>query len=131
MTDLRLLRLNCDKVRFEPFIKLAEICGLCCLEEGPELLLKADSVTDVKKIFQGSYKDTRLTLIETVLLSFLSRTLNMVSFAESLSEVCRKIWNFTKGFIKFLTLQVKSRYSKSSSPDIIKTWKCWLLCLLR
>ena len=38
-------------------------------------------------MFQDTYKDTRLTLNETVLLSFLSPTLSMVSFAEALSEV--------------------------------------------
>ena len=37
-------------------------------------------------MFQGTYKDTRLTLTETVRLSFLSPTLNMVLFAEGLSE---------------------------------------------
>ena len=35
---------------------------------------------------QGTYKDTRLTLFETVLLSFLSPTLNMVLYAEALLE---------------------------------------------
>ena len=38
-------------------------------------------------MFQDTYKDTRLTLNEAVLLSFLSPTLSMVSFAEALSEV--------------------------------------------
>ena len=37
-------------------------------------------------MFQGTYKNTQLTLTETVL-SFLSPTLNMVLFAEALSEV--------------------------------------------
>ena len=37
-------------------------------------------------MFQGTYKDTRLTLTETILLSLLSPTLNMVLFAEALSE---------------------------------------------
>ena len=51
------------------------------------MLLTADSVADFKNIFQGTYKNTRLTLTETVLLSFLSPNLNMVLFAEALSEV--------------------------------------------
>ena len=38
-------------------------------------------------MFQGNYNDTRLTLTETVLLSFLPPTLNMVLFAGFLSEV--------------------------------------------
>ena len=59
---------------------------MCCLEERHEVLLKADSVADFRNMFQGTYKDTRLTLTETVLLSFLSPTLNMVLFAEALSE---------------------------------------------
>ena len=37
-------------------------------------------------MFQGTYKDARLTLTETVLLSFLPPTLNMVLYAEALSE---------------------------------------------
>ena len=37
-------------------------------------------------MFQGTYKDTRLRLTETALLSLLSPTLNMVLFAEALSE---------------------------------------------
>ena len=37
-------------------------------------------------MFQGSYKDTRLTLTETVQLSFLWPTLNIVLFAETLLE---------------------------------------------
>ena len=37
-------------------------------------------------MFQGTYKDTQLTLTEPVLLSFLSPALNMVLFAEALSE---------------------------------------------
>ena len=72
---------------FEPCSKPAETCCLCCLEERPEVLLKADSITDFKNMFQVIYKDTRLTLTETVLLSFLSPTLTMVLFAETLSEV--------------------------------------------
>ena len=35
---------------------------------------------------QGIYKDTRLTLTETALLSFLWPTLNMVLFTEALLE---------------------------------------------
>ena len=59
---------------------------MCCLEEMHEVLPKADSVADFRNMFQGTYKDTRLTLTETVLLSFLSPTLNMVLFVEALSE---------------------------------------------
>ena len=51
---------------------------MCYLEEKHEVLLKADSVADFKNMFQGTYKGTQLTLTETVLLSFLSPTLNMV-----------------------------------------------------
>ena len=65
---------------FEPCSKPAETCCLCCLEEKP------DSITDFKNIFQGTYKYTRLTLTETILLSFLWPTLNMVLFAEALLE---------------------------------------------
>ena len=54
--------------------------------ERPEVLLKVDSIRDFKKMFQGTYKDTRSTLTETVLLSFLWPTLNMVLFAEALLE---------------------------------------------
>ena len=38
-------------------------------------------------MFQGTYKDTRLTFTETVLLSLLLPTLNIVLFAETLLEV--------------------------------------------
>ena len=51
----------------------------------PEALLKEDSLTGSKNMFQGAYKDTRLTLIETVL-SSLPPILNMVLFAEVFSE---------------------------------------------
>ena len=37
-------------------------------------------------MLQATYEDTQLTLTETVLLSFLSLTLNMVLIAEALSE---------------------------------------------
>ena len=43
-------------------------------------------MADFKNMFQGTYKDTRLTLAEILLLSFLSPTLNMFLFAEALSE---------------------------------------------
>ena len=59
---------------------------MCWLEERYEVLLTADSIANFKKMFQGTYKDTQLTLFETVLLSFLSPTLNMVLFAEALLE---------------------------------------------
>ena len=72
---------------FKPCSKPVETWCLCCLEERPEVLLKANSVTDFKNIFQVTYKDTRLTLTETVLLSILSPTLKIVLFAEALLEV--------------------------------------------
>ena len=59
---------------------------MCWLEERYEVLLTADSVANFKKMSQGTYKDTRLTLFETVLLSFLSPILNMVLYAEALLE---------------------------------------------
>ena len=80
---------------FEPCGKPAETCCLCCLLERPEVLLKADSVTDFRNTFQGTYKDTRLTLTETVLLSFPWPTLNIVLFAEALLEGKN---NYTKTF---------------------------------
>ena len=76
MTDLRL----------KPCSKPAEACCLSCLEERTQVLLKADSAKDFKNMLQGTYKVTRLALTETVLLSFLSPTLNMVLFDEALSE---------------------------------------------
>ena len=51
----------------------------------PEALLKEDSLTGSKNMFQGAYKHTRLTLTETVL-SSLPPILNMVLFAEVFSE---------------------------------------------
>ena len=59
---------------------------MCSSEERHEVLLKADFAEGFKNMFQGTYKDTRLTLTETVLISFLSPTLNMVLFAEALLE---------------------------------------------
>ena len=43
-------------------------------------------VTDFKNMFQATHKDTQLTLTETVLLSFLSPTLNKLLFAEAFSK---------------------------------------------
>ena len=83
---------------FEPCSRPAETCCLCCLEERPQVFLKAYSVTDFKNVFQGTYKDTRLTLIETVLLLFLSLTLNVVLFAEALLEAT------TQGIYEKITL---------------------------
>ena len=77
---------NCVKVCSEPCSKPAGTCWLCCLKERPEVLLKAVSVTDFKNMFQGTYRDTRLTLTDTVQLSFLSPTLNVVLFTEAISE---------------------------------------------
>ena len=70
----------------EPCSKPTETYCLRCLEERPQVLPKPDSITDFKNMFQGTYKDTQLTLTETVPLSFLLPTLNMVLFAEALSE---------------------------------------------
>ena len=78
---------NCVKVCSEPYSKPAETCRLYCLEERDEVLLKAVSVTDFKNMFQRTCKDTRLTLTDTVQLSFLSPTLEMVLFTETISEV--------------------------------------------
>ena len=83
---------------FEPCGKPAETRCLCCLEERPEVLLKADSVTDFKNMFQGTYKETRLTLTETVLLSSLWPTLNMVLFAKALLK------GTTQGIYEKITL---------------------------
>ena len=57
------------------------------------VLLKADSVTDLKTMFQGTYKDTRLTLTETVLFYFLNitPTLNMVLFGETLAKATTRV----------------------------------------
>ena len=89
---------------FEPCSKPTDTCCLCCLEERPEVLLKADSITDFKNMLQGTYKDTRLTLTETVLLSFLSPTLNMVLFAEALLEAT------TQGIYEKMTLVIPSGF---------------------
>ena len=132
---------------FEPCSKRAETCCLCCLKEKSEVLLKAYSFTDLKNMFQGTYKDTGLTLTETVLFSFLSPTLNVVLFAEALLEATTqgiiaqffhsrtvansilfvgKPRNFAKkDFILDLTLLVK--YMKACPDIIIKTSKYWLL----
>ena len=91
---------------FEPCSKPAETCCLCCLEERPEVLLKADSVTYFKNMFQGTYKGTRLTLTETVLLTFLSPTLNMILFAEALLEAT------TQGIYGKITLLKPSGFFK-------------------
>ena len=83
---------------FEPCsepCKLVGTCCLYCLEERPGALIRADSVTDFKNMFQGTYKDTRLTLTETILLSLLSPTLSMILFAEALSEATTR-WNYQK-----------------------------------
>ena len=55
-------------------------------------------------MLQGTYKDTRLTLTETVLLSFLSPTLNMVLFAEALLEAT------TQGIYEKMTLVIPSGF---------------------
>ena len=44
---------------------------MCSSEERHEVSLKADFVEDFKNMFQGTCKDTRLTVTETVLISFL------------------------------------------------------------
>ena len=86
---------------------------LCCLEERPEVLLKVDSVTDFKNMFQGNYKDTRLTLTETVLLSFLWPTLNMVFFAEALLE------GTTQGIYEKITLLKPSGFFKLKNGTVL------------
>ena len=91
---------------FEPCSKPAETCCLCCLEERPEVLLKADPVTDFKNMLQDIYKDTRLSLTETVLLPFLSPTLNMVLFAEALLKAA------TQGIYEKITLLIPSGFFK-------------------
>ena len=69
-----------------PCSKPAETYSLCCLQRSPEVLLKADFVTDFVFMFQATYKYTRLTLIETVLLSFFVQAWNTFLFAEVLSK---------------------------------------------
>ena len=54
--------------------------------ERPEVLLKADSVTDFKNMFQGVWKYIQKALSKTVLLSFLSQTFNMVLFTDAFLE---------------------------------------------
>ena len=49
-------------------------------------------------MFEGTYKDTRLILTETVLLSFLWPNLNIVLFAEKLLEA------ITQGIYEKITL---------------------------
>ena len=46
-------------------------------------------------MFEDNYKDSRLTLTETVLLSFLSLTLSKVLFAKALLEAATQV-NFEK-----------------------------------
>ena len=82
--------------------------------EKPEVLLYADSVTDFENMFQGAYKDTRLTLTETVLLFFLWPTLNMVLFAEALLEAT------TQGIYEKITLLKPSGFFKLR-------WLAWLI----
>ena len=79
----------------EPCSKPAGTCCPCCLQERPEALLKADSFTDFESLFEGNYKDSRLTLTETVQLSFLSLTLSKVLFAKALLEAATQV-NFEK-----------------------------------
>ena len=57
-------------------------------------------------MFQGIYKDTRLTLTETVLPSILSPTLNMVLFAEAILEAT------IQGIYEKVTLLKPSRFFK-------------------
>ena len=124
MADLRLLFLNCLKVCSKTCSKPTEICYLCYLEEIPEVLLKPDSVTDFKNIFQSTYQDTQLTLTETILLSFLSPTLNMVSFAEALSEATTHKNNSTKTFGIFQVKIWQSSFVENSCQQysVRKTW---------
>ena len=61
LRDLRLLILV-KEVCSEPYSKSAQTFGLCRLYERPESLLKTDSITAFKNIFQATYKDTRTIL---------------------------------------------------------------------
>ena len=87
---------------FEPCSKPAETCCLCCLEERAEVLLKADSVTDFRNIFQGTYKGTRLKLTEAVLISFLLPTVKMVNHPGNLwKNNSSKAFSSTKNMTQF------------------------------
>ena len=57
-------------------------------------------------MFQGTYKDSRLTLTETVLLSFLLPTLNLVLLAEALLKAT------TQGIHEKITLLIPSGFFK-------------------
>ena len=48
--------------------------------------IKIDSVTGFENMFQANYEDTRITLNVSVLVTFLTSTLNMFLFAEVFSE---------------------------------------------
>ena len=59
---------------------------MSCLQEKPEVLLKTDSITDLKNTYQTNYKDTRIIVTEIVPVFFFSLTLNMFLFSGVLSE---------------------------------------------
>ena len=48
------------------------------LYERPETLVKTNSIADIKNMSEAYYKDTRITLIEEVLVPFLTLTLNLI-----------------------------------------------------
>ena len=66
----------------------------------------------------GIYKDTRLTLTETFLLSFLSPTLNMVLFAEALLEA------ITQGIYDKITLLKVKTWHSSFIEEQLSTVSC-------
>ena len=111
----------------EPYSKPAETCWLYCLEERPEVLLKAVSVTDFNNMFQGTYKDTQLTLIDTVQLSFLSPNLKMVLFTEAISEAttqrsCEKTFGNFQLKIRhssFIAKQLSVVFCLLEKPEIL------------
>ena len=58
----------------------------CHLKEKPEALVRMESVADFKNTKEATYKDTRITLTEAILVHFLSLTLNMFQFAGKFLE---------------------------------------------
>ena len=109
---------------FEPCGKPVEICCLFRLQRRPETILKTDFVADIKNMFQGTYKDTRLTLTET---EFSSK--NVAQFLHNKTVVKSnllvvKTWNFMmKDSIRYLTLLV--RYVKACT-DINRNVDCFI-----
>ena len=58
--------------------KLGHIIFHSYLYERSETLIKTNSVAQFKNMYEAYYKDTRITLIEVVLVPFLTFTLNMI-----------------------------------------------------